>query len=94
MGGGGYPEPSADLGGHLRPAGGAAAEGVGGPAQRQARRVAGLPLAAVPQIALVVTRTIASAGSWILGSGTSSTETFPTSCQTTAFVIPLSVGFR
>jgi len=40
-------------------------------------------------MALVVIRTIASAGSWILGGGTSSTAIFPTSCQTTAFMMAL-----
>jgi hypothetical protein len=40
----------------------------------------------VPQIALVVIRTIASSCRSIRGSGTSSTEIFPTSCHMTAFI--------
>src|SRR3954451_2578026 len=35
---------------------------------------------------VVVTRTIASVGSWIVGSGTSSTRTSRLPCQVTAFI--------
>src|SRR3954452_4445091 len=49
-----------------------------------------------PQIAVEVIRTIASVGSWICGSGTSSTRTSLFPCQATAFMVglPLEVGLR
>jgi hypothetical protein len=40
----------------------------------------------VPQIALAVSRTIASVGSSIAGSGTSSSRMSPTPWNTTAFI--------
>src|SRR3954468_11170247 len=39
-----------------------------------------------PQILVVVTRTIASVGSWIFGSGTSSTRTSRLPCHVNAFM--------
>ena len=39
-----------------------------------------------PQIAVEVIRTIASVGSWILGSGTVSTDTFAVPCQVKALM--------
>src|SRR4051794_323802 len=41
-----------------------------------------------PQIAVVVMRTIASVGSWIAGSGTSSTRTSRLPCHATALIGP------
>jgi hypothetical protein len=43
-----------------------------------------------PQIAVEVMRTIASVGSWIEGSGTSSTRTSRRPCQTSALMSSLS----